>query len=431
MKRVSPAALLLLSVCAPFALVTTGCSISTSNGSFHIGLGFGHDAQREESHELTIASGQKLSVDVPYGDFRVHTTSTGAPSLHVKITGHGSSKEDAQRAVDAAHLRIDSTSDGVSVRVDDSPVDQEIEGGTVRLLSRFDLDIQLPPGVHLALATESGSIDAVGPLASSDLRSSYGKVEVSGVEGDLRLRSASGSVAASSVRGGRLEAVTSYGSVHLSDCDVATAIGKSSSGSVKIEGVDAERIEVHSGYGSADIERVHGDLSVDLSSGSARIEDLSGTRHSLKSNYGSLRVTRAKGDLTLETSSGSIKVSEFEGRLQARSGYGSISATGVFFALAADTSSGTVDVRAETGSRVESAWKLHSNYGAVKLGVPEAIACDLAAQTGYGTIDIQLAIEVGAGELKPGKSVRGKIHGGGELVSLESSSGSVKFYPLH
>ena len=36
-----------------------------------------------------------------------------------------------------------------------------------------------------------------------------------------------------------------------------------------------------------------------------------------------------------------------------------------------------------------------------------------------------LPIEVGANQLKPGKSVHGKIHGGGELVSLESSSGNV------
>lgn len=411
-------------------LVVPGCYISTSNGSFEIGLGFGQKAVREETHELTIASGQKLRIDVPYGDFRLHTASTGAPTIQAKITSQGRSQADAQRAVDAAHLIIESTADGVIVRVAESPVDQEIEGGTLRVTSRFDLDIQLPVGVQLALSTDSGNIAAVGPFGNSELRSSYGKIDISSVDGDLTLRSGSGSIEASTVHGGRLEAVTSYGNVRLSDCDVKTAIEKSSSGNVRMYGVNAEHVEVHSSYGNAEIARVNGDLEVELSSGSLRIEDLSGTRHELKSSYGNLTVARAKGDLTAETSSGSIKVTDFQGRLDAHSGYGSVSAQGVFFALTAGSSSGTVDVRAEKGSRVEGEWKLRSNYGAVKLGVPPGIVCDLSAKTGYGAIDIGLPIEVGANQLKPGKSVRGKIHGGGELVTLESSSGNVKIYPL-
>ena len=430
MKSFIPVAPIFSAAIAACALATAGCYICTSDGTFDMGLDLGAKAVREETHELAIQGDQRLSVDVRHGDLHVHASSSGTPTLHATITSRGMTSDAAQHVVDAAHLSIESTSEGVFVRVQDSPADREVEGGTMRAASRFDLDLQLPAGVRLSLATGSGDIEVVGPFGSSDLRTSTGRIEARNVEGDLTLHSSAGDVEANAVHGERIEAITSHGCVRLASCSAKSVIGTSDAGDVRMQSVTAERVEASSGHGDAELEHVHGDLNVKLSSGSLRVEDLSGARHDVKSEFGSLRIAGAHGDLTAETSSGSISIADFDGRLRAHSSYGSIHAEGVFLELAVDCGSGTVDVRAEKGSRVDREWKLSSSYGAVKLGVPSDIACELAAKTGFGGLDVRLPIEVPAGETKSSRSVRGKIRGGGELVSLESSSGSVSLYPI-
>jgi DUF4097 and DUF4098 domain-containing protein YvlB len=413
------------------SFIATGCHVSLDHGGdFQPGYGFGERAEREETLDLPISTGQKLRIDIPYGDLVLHA-GDALPCVHVKITSHGSTRPEAQSVADAAHLVLETSSDGLIVRVHDTPVAQDIEGGTMRVESRFDLDVALARGVSLEIESKAGEVKAVGPFARAEVRSSHGSIEIADVEGDVAVHSSSGAITLRGVRGERAEAVTSFGEVRIADCDVKSVTVKSSSGDVSVEDVRAERVDASTDYGNAAVKRVRGDLDVHLTSGDVSVEDLDGEKHAVKSEFGEVRVARTHGALDAATSSGDVRVSGFRGRLAAHSGFGRVDVRGVFSALVADTSSGDVDARAEIGSRIDAPWKIRSSFGDVKLGLPADLACELAAKTQSGAVDVDLPIEIAAGERPSETSMRGKLRGGGELVSVQSWSGDVKVYPLH
>jgi hypothetical protein len=90
-----------------------------------------------------------------------------------------------------------------------------------------------------------------------------------------------------------------------------------------------------------------------------------------------------------------------------------------------------VKVSAREGSVMAGDWSIDSDYGGVAFEAPRDLKFDLAAKTGYGTVDVDYAIELPAGSsTKRGSALNGKVNGGGRLVTIESSSGSVRVSPL-
>jgi hypothetical protein len=143
---------------------------------------------------------------------------------------------------------------------------------------------------------------------------------------------------------------------------------------------------------------------------------------------GAIEAEGLRGDLTLTTGDGRIQASDLDGSLAARSGDGRITLDGRFDRLEVGTSDGRVTVTAREGSRLASAWDLHSGDGSLTLRVPSTLCADLDLHTGNGSLKLDLPVEV------PGRMQRhtvfGRMNGGGPLLRMRSGDGSIRLERL-
>jgi DUF4097 and DUF4098 domain-containing protein YvlB len=145
---------------------------------------------------------------------------------------------------------------------------------------------------------------------------------------------------------------------------------------------------------------------------------------------GSISAEGLQGEIRLHTGDGSIRATGLAGRLKADTGDGSVTVRGRFDVLELRTGDGTIDAAAEAGSRVESAWSLHTGDGSITLRLPEGLGADLDAQTGDGSISIDKSIGVSVSGTIREHSVRGPMGPGGPPLKIYSGDGSIRLSGL-
>ncbi len=143
----------------------------------------------------------------------------------------------------------------------------------------------------------------------------------------------------------------------------------------------------------------------------------------LHTGDGRIRLTRFKGDMRLESGDGREEIEDVDGVLEATTGDGSIRASGRFDQLNLKTGDGHIDARVLAGSKVNSGWSLRSGDGRLTVQLPENLAADVDLHTSDGHIDIDVPLTV-TGRIGT-KSLRGKMNGGGGLVTIRTGDGSI------
>jgi DUF4097 and DUF4098 domain-containing protein YvlB len=179
-----------------------------------------------------------------------------------------------------------------------------------------------------------------------------------------------------------------------------------------------DRIEV-------EVRRPHQVMSLSFHSYSLRIE-VSVPREvnlDLHSGDGHIKVDDVKGEIRLDSSDGHLDGLRLDGSLRAHTSDGRIHVEGRFDALDVSTSDGSIEAEVQPGSKMSSGWSLHSGDGSITLHLPESLAADLDLHTGDGHIDMDLPVTV-SGSLSR-STVRGKLNGGGFLLNVRTSDGSI------
>jgi DUF4097 and DUF4098 domain-containing protein YvlB len=141
------------------------------------------------------------------------------------------------------------------------------------------------------------------------------------------------------------------------------------------------------------------------------------------SGDGAVMAKGLKGELDFATGDGSLALEDIDGSLRAHTSDGSLRVSGRFDVLELRTSDGRVDVEARPGSQLREAWDVRSSDGSVTLRLPGDLAADIALHTSDGSITSAIPIVV---EGSFGKhDVHGKMNGGGKLLTVHTSDGSV------
>ena len=161
---------------------------------------------------------------------------------------------------------------------------------------------------------------------------------------------------------------------------------------------------LESSSGDIKAEGPLGHVSAEVSFGDVELFDVLGAD-----------VTASSGDVTVKGIRG--------GACRLESSFGDVDARGVLTDVDARASSGDVTVTAKSGSKVAAPWRIRSSFGDVELTLPADAACQVRAKTSFGSIDT--AVAGTRSESTSGGSFHGKVGGGGELVTLETSSGDV------
>ena len=151
-------------------------------------------------------------------------------------------------------------------------------------------------------------------------------------------------------------------------------------------------------------------------------------RLDVHSGDGDLSVRGLKGEINLSTQDGRVEADSLEGELRASSGDGNMRVQGRFDSLSLKTGDGTISAQIEPGSQMSSGWSVRSGDGNVELSLPEGFSADLDVHTGDGRIASDLSI-TRSGELDE-SSLRGKLNGGGPILSIRTGDGSIRLKRL-
>jgi len=124
------------------------------------------------------------------------------------------------------------------------------------------------------------------------------------------------------------------------------------------------------------------------------------------------------------TSSGSIVIKLATGKVDARNSGGKIEVNDARDVVLARTSSGPIIVGLGAPPKADS--HLEVSGGDILVTLPRSAAVDLDAESRGGKVITAIPVTMTvSGEQKPG-NLRGKINGGGPMLSLRASAGDIR-----
>jgi len=231
--------------------------------------------------------------------------------------------------------------------------------------------------------------------------------DVSGTP-ELRLTSSDANVRVTTGAGNKIEA-------HLGTSDY-----KIGSGGITVyehQMGNAVTIEIHFphnnwNFGWSNHRRVDLDVTVPAN-----------TKLELQGSDGHVAITGVKGPIVARTADGSLDIEGVDGSLEARTSDGKMRVSGRFDHLDLQSSDGGITATVLPGSKVADSWSLHASDGRVELRIPENLNANVSLHTSDGHIDVDVPLAV-SGRLGT-HDIQGKLNGGGELLDIHTSDGSI------
>ena len=183
-------------------------------------------------------------------------------------------------------------------------------------------------------------------------------------------------------------------------------------------------VRTRSGSGDQTIEGTRGNADLQSGSGDMRLANLAGEIR-LQTGSGNVRAHEISGPVRGGAGSGDIQVDETgQGDIDLHTGSGNITVRGIQGAVRVEAGSG--DITAE-GTQSGS-WQIRTGSGNVNVRLPANSAFDAEITTSSGTIDIDSPVEMTVqGRVQESRrSIRGKVRGGGSLLSVRTGSGDIR-----
>jgi len=173
--------------------------------------------------------------------------------------------------------------------------------------------------------------------------------------------------------------------------------------------------------GNAVIGNLAGRLTAHIDSGGVFFRNIDGSVHA-QVDYGDVIVSRCSGPVTAHVLRGLIRVGTMGSRTELINTTGDIEVMAVRSSLRAETQMGDIRVGFATALAADS--QVTASGGSIIAGFQAQTACRVDAAASWGRVNsaLPLTIESGAGGKR---TLVGRLNGGGPLVQLRASGGSV------
>jgi DUF4097 and DUF4098 domain-containing protein YvlB len=321
----------------------------------------GQDQKPYETKSLSGQSIKNIELQTSGGSLSVSASSSTEARLEIYIRGNNG-KDDLSR--------------------------EEIKA---RLDERYELNVSVSGNKLVATARQKKEFKDWKKALSISFRV-YVPKDVS-----TELRTSGGSINLSGISGTQ-DFATSGGSLHVNDVS-GKINGRTSGGSIHVESCSSENI----------------DLST--SGGSIHAKNCSGTLR-LNTSGGSVNLTELKGNIRATTSGGSIKGDNISGELYTQTSGGGIRLSELSCSLETSTSGGNIDVSIATLGKFI---KIRNSGGSISLELPKGKGMDLSL-VGNKVRTGQLTNFTGRAN---DDEIEGTVNGGGIPVDVRAGSGRV------
>jgi hypothetical protein len=193
---------------------------------------------------------------------------------------------------------------------------------------------------------------------------------------------------------------------------------ESGSGDQTVDGISGP-VDASSGSGNLHLANITGEARMRAGSGEIDLNLIGGSVHA-SAGSGSIHAIGIAGGLNASSGSGNINLEQTAaGDVEISTGSGNIELKGAKGAVKATTGSGSIQAQGQPAGE----WRLRSGAGNVTAELPREAAFDLVARSSSGNIETSHEMTV-QGTLSQ-HELHGKVHGGGVLVDLSTSSGTI------
>ena len=255
------------------------------------------ETQSFQAKTLTVTAGGELQFKSSQGDLEIRLWDRGEVTV-------------AARGINAQDLTIDQT--GNLVRLDYRGSHRNV---------RFEL--QVPTRFNLDLGTGGGDISIFGDLQGRlAVATQGGDIEFGDVEGEAKIKTNGGDIDGGSIAGNS-EIQTLGGDISLGYVD-GTLDVSTQGGDISIRGV-GNTLKAKTFGGDVEVGDVGGEADLSTLGGDVIVGRVSG-RASLKSSGGDIELRSSTGDVIATTAGGDIELREVSGSVEARTAGGDIDA---------------------------------------------------------------------------------------------------------
>jgi DUF4097 and DUF4098 domain-containing protein YvlB len=269
----------------------------------------------------------------------------------------------------------------------------------------FDKHFDAPVGGRLTVDTDDGSVTIVG----HDSRDITVHAEIGGMDASQF------NVTADQDSSGVTVTARSESRFHLGFSTLSAKFTielphdypvelKTSGGSIDVRNLNASAHGKTSG-GSVELHDIVGAITMHTSGGAIEAEHIRGPAE-LTSSGGSIKIKGASGSLKVQTSGGGIHLYNIEGKIDA------------------STSGGPVEAEARSNQGIS----LEGSGGSISLRLPADVHGTVDAKTSGGSVHSDLPITTT--ETGDTSHLQGTINGGGDLIYLHTSGGSIHIEAL-
>ena len=172
-------------------------------------------------------------------------------------------------------------------------------------------------------------------------------------------------------------------------------------------------------------------LHAETSDGDLNASGLNGAI-SLRSSDGHQNIADVSGTLNVQSSDGGADLRNVAGTLDAHTSDGNLNISGRLDSVNLRTSDGSLTLELTGGTTLKADSTLHSSDGSVTVRLPRDLSANLDVSSSDGKIDCNLPLTV-EGFHSSGDSdhsIKGKLNGGGALLAIHTSDGSVHLSSL-
>lgn len=184
------------------------------------------------------------------------------------------------------------------------------------------------------------------------------------------------------------------------------------------------RVSARTSGGNLSFGHIEGPIEGKTSGGSIALKGCSSTA-SVSTSGGSIRIGEVEGEVQARTSGGSIHISRAQGAVQAKTSGGSIKVDDVLGPIEARTSGGSI--RAQLSQQPHGPCHLGTSGGNVEVSLAADIGLQVDARTSGGRVSTDFPVQQGTLDKN---RLNAAINGGGPLMILRTSGGSIRLHKL-
>ncbi len=334
-----------------------------------------------------------VEVTNAYGRVRIDSSHSGSVEIELEKVLRDRSEEDARTL--AEKFTIDTALEGSVLRIGTNRKQLGMQGRRLRT----HLAIKVPRTVTLTVRNDYGDTrvsDIGGPCR---IESSYGRVYVESVSGDLEvtnrykdieIRDVTGTVRADN-RHGSITAQKIVGSTHL----------ESSYKTITARGIDGD-LEAKNHFGQVRVEEVTGKVRVEGAGSQVDVYDVRKSV-SIQNSYKKVSAQQLGEGLDLATSYSQVSLSNIKGFLDAKAIFADLVAEDIGAGATIVGRGSTVSLAQVGGpvkvgtsfkavliERVSGSVEVENEYGKISIAVPRPLLDPVTASNIYGEISLSI-----------------------------------------